>query len=404
MHKEYIGLDEALQKTLAHITPLDVIDQPLSDCLGYAAAENVCASVDAPSVDTSLKDGFAVRATDIVQATADNCVHLKCVGTASAGGSENEQVLPQTAVRVLTGARMPDGADAVVAEEYARRSGDSVIITEPIDRGHNILPQGSDIARGQAVLFSGERLTPGKIGLLAAAGCSSVSVFRKPRVAIIATGDEVVLPGRPLNAGQVYASNLLTLNAWCRKYGLDTGLEVAKDNAKAIKACLKRGLETHDAVLTSGGAWTGDRDLMAMVLEELGWQKVYHRVRLGPGKAVGFGRLEHKPIFILPGGPPSNLVAFLQLALPGLVKLSGIRNFRLTQISATLKETVKGQRSWTQAVFGCLTEENDTRHFQPLKGISRLKSIAAGDGLLLIPEGITQITEGETVMPQLLAW
>jgi molybdopterin molybdotransferase len=403
MHKEYIGYDEALKKTLKHITALDVIDLPLSDCAGYAAAEDVCARVDAPSVDTSLKDGFAVRATDIARAAADNCIHLKCIGTASAGGSEADRVLPQTAVRILTGARVPDGADAVVAEEYADRSGDVVIISEPIDKGRNILPLGSDIARGQPVLLSGECLTPGKVGMLAAGGCSKVTVFRKPRVAIIATGDEVILPGRTLNAGQVYASNLLTLNAWCRKYGLDTGLEVAKDNAKAIKESLKRGLETHDVVLTSGGAWTGDRDLMAMVLEELGWQKVYHRVRLGPGKAVGFGLLNKKPIFILPGGPPSNLVAFLQLALPGLLKLSGILNFKLTQISATLKETVKGQRSWTQAVFGGLTEENCIRFFRPLKGSSRLRSIADGDGLLLIPEGVEQIAEGETVTPQLLA-
>jgi len=222
-------------------------------------------------------------------------------------------------------------------------------------------------------------------------------------VAIIATGDEVILPGRSLKAGQVYASNLLTLNAWCRKYGLDTWLEVAKDNAQAIKACLKRGLETHDAVLTSGGAWSGDRDLMAMVLDELAWQKIYHRVRLGPGKAVGFGRLEQTPVFILPGGPPSNLVAFLQLALPGLMKLSGIRNFKLAQSPAILKETVKGQRSWTQAVFGCLTVENGIRYFRPRKGISRLKSIAAADSLLLIPEGVARIAAGENAMAQVLA-
>jgi len=403
MQKEYIGFDEALQKTLQHITQLDVIDLPLSDCVGYAVAEDVRASVDAPSVDTSLKDGFAVRATDIAQAAVDNCIHLKCIGTASAGGSEENRVLPQTTVRILTGARVPEGADAVVAEEYAFRSGDAVTISEPIDKGRNILPQGSDVGRGHPVLFGGECLTPGKVGLLAAAGCSSVSVFRKPRVAIIATGDEVILPGRILNAGQVYASNLLTLNAWCRQYGLDTGLEVAKDNAKAIKECLKRGVETHDAVLTSGGAWTGDRDLMAMVLEELGWQKVYHRVRLGPGKAVGFGRLQHKPVFILPGGPPSNLVAFLQLALPGLAKLSGIRNFKLAQTSAILKQSIEGQRSWTQAVFGCLTKENGIRHFRPLSGISRLKSIADADGLLLIPEGIAQMAEGESAIVQLLA-
>jgi molybdopterin molybdotransferase len=404
MHKEYIGYDKALKKTFEHITPLDVIDLPISDCAGYAAAEDICARVDAPSVDTSLKDGFAVRAADIDRAAADNCIHLKCIGTAAAGGSETDRVLPQTAVRILTGARVPDGADAVVAEEYARRSEDAVIISEPIDKGRNILPQGSDVARGQPVLFGGQCLTPGKIGLLAAGGCSRVSVFRKPRVAIIATGDEVVLPGRSLKAGQVYASNLHTLNAWCRKYGLDTGLEVAKDNARAIKECLKRGLEATDAVLTSGGAWTGDRDLMAMVLEELGWQKVYHRVRLGPGKAVGFGCLEQTPVFILPGGPPSNLVAFLQLALPGLMKLAGIRNFKLAQVPARLTETVKGQPSWTQAVFGRLAEENGVRHFQPLKGISRLKSIAGADSLLLIPEGVEQIAEGETVTPQLLAW
>jgi len=154
--------------------------------------------------------------------------------------------------------------------------------------------------------------------------------------------------------------------------------------------------------VTSGGAWTSDRDLLAKVLADLGWEKIYHRVRLGPGKAVGFGVLKGKPVFILPGGPPSNLMAFLLLALPGLARLSGTAPPPLRKIGAILKTTVSGQIDWTQAIFGIFEKGPEGLRFNPKKNRSRLKGMGTADGVLLIPEGETRIEGGEKITVRLL--
>ena len=153
-----------------------------------------------------------------------------------------------------------------------------------------------------------------------------VPVFRKPVVGIIGTGDEIVEPGNPLAEGKLYASNIITLAGWCNRYKMKTRMTIVKDDYDALFNALKILSEETDAVITSGGAWTGDHDMVAQVLEGLGWEEVFHRIRIGPGKAVGFGMLNKKPVFILPGGPPSNLMGFLQIALPGLLALSGHAN------------------------------------------------------------------------------
>jgi molybdopterin molybdotransferase len=216
-------------------------------------------------------------------------------------------------------------------------------------------------------------------------------------VAIIATGDEVILPGQRLTEGKLYASNLLTLNAWCIRYGMKTTLNIVGDDAKVIMEKLKQAAETHDAVLTSGGAWTGDRDLVAQMLKELNWHEVYHRVRIGPGKAIGFGLLYQKPVFILPGGPPSNLIAFLQLALPGLFRLAGHQQPQLPQKLVRLTETVMGHSDWTQFIFGRFEYKNGIEGFCPIEKASRLKSIAEAEGIISIPEGTDHISAGSDV-------
>jgi molybdopterin molybdotransferase len=191
---------------------------------------------------------------------------------------------------------------------------------------------------------------------------------------------------------------MVTLNAWCRRYGMDTRLNIVGDDEKKIRDKLSWAAEANDAVLTSGGAWTGDRDLLARMLEELGWRKVYHRVRIGPGKGIGFGFLNDTPVFILPGGPPSNLIAFLKLALPGLLRLAGHSSLKLPRRPARLAETVTGQSDWTQFIFGRFEIRDGSPYFQPLKYKSRLKSMAEAEGLISIPEGTDQITTGTEVM------
>jgi len=269
--------------------------------------------------------------------------------------------------------------------------------------GRNILPKSSDVAMDQVVAGKGSLLTPGLVGLLAAAGHSRLPVVRNPYVAIVATGDEVVAPGEPLPEGKLFASNITTLGGWCRRYGMRTDLAVVKDEADQIYATLQHYAAEADAVITSGGAWTGDRDLVAQILERLGWQQVFHRIRIGPGKAVGFGILQDKPVFILPGGPPSNLMGFLQIALPGLLKLAGHQRCSLPTIKVRLASQLTGRfADWTQFTYGTLKEAADLPVFQALNSKSRLRSMAEAQAVVAIAEGETILAAGSVVTAQLL--
>jgi molybdopterin molybdotransferase len=404
MKKNLIGYREALQITLENIVPLKSEIVPLTECTDRVAARDLHALVDSPSVDASLKDGYAIRSEEIDSATSGNPVHLKLNGMAAAGLPCDHFVEEGSAVRILTGAKIPAGANAVVSEEFTRSDDGHVTVMNFAERHRNILAKGSDVAFDQRMCARGERLVPGRVGILAAAGHSEIPVYRRPEVAIIATGDEVVVPGRPLPEGKLYASNMATLNAWCRRYGMETAMAVVSDKPEAILEKLEQAMVNQDAILTSGGAWTGDRDFVAHMLEHLGWKMYFHRIRIGPGKAVGFGTLNGKPIFILPGGPPSNLLAFLQIALPGLLKLSGYGSPTLPTVQVKLEETITVRDiDWTQFIFGRFKDGNRHTIFQPLKLKSRLQSMAMAEGVLAVPEGLMEISAGLTVPALFLA-
>ena len=375
---------------------------PLLECAGMVAARDVRAKVDSPSTDVSMKDGYAIRAVDVRHASANTPVGLVLGGMLGAGEAADMALQSGTTIRILTGARIPAGADTVIAEEYVALSGDRVRISEPESVGRNILAMGSDVAHGDIIVAAGTYLTPAKVGLLAAGGIADLQVICRPKVALIASGDEIMLPGSAPCTGKVYASNLMTLNAWCRRYGLDTEVFHEPDNEMRLRETIECATESHDTVVTSGGAWTGDRDLMVRVLDGLGWQKSYHHVRLGPGKAVGFGLVKEKPVFILPGGPPSNLVAFLQIVLPALRKLCGCGDVFLPRKRVLLGQSVEGQKEWTQALFGSLSRSNGKTLFWPAKSASRLQNMASAEALLLIPEGVDGYTKMAPVSVQLL--
>ncbi|MHB8799432.1 MAG: molybdopterin molybdotransferase MoeA [Thermoanaerobaculia bacterium] len=395
MTRELIGYPEALGLTLGHISSLDTETVGLSECQDRVAACDLRALVDSPSVDASLKDGFAICSRDIEHASTRHPVTLQLLGTAAAGIPYAGSVRSTSAVRILTGGRVPDGADAVVADEFATTDGDKVVVTNHSEAGRNIFLRGKDVTGGERLVTRGTRLSPGRIGILAAAGHSDVSVFQRPRVAMIATGDEVVMPGRPLPEGKVHASNLATLNAWCRRFGMAATMEQVSDDPALIKGRIVHAMESADALITSGGAWTGDRDLVAAMLEQLGWTRCFHRIRIGPGKAVGFGLLKGKPVFVLPGGPPSNLLAFLAIALPGLLKLEGGAGASLPIVHVRIgKEIVVRDRDWTQFIVGTVVAGDDWPLFMPLELDSRLRSIATAQAVVVVPEGIDRLKQG----------
>jgi molybdopterin molybdotransferase len=203
----------------------------------------------------------------------------------------------------------------------------------------------------------------------------------------------------------LYASNLVTLAGWCVRFGFLPTTYVVPDDRQQITAALSSALQEFDVVLTSGGAWKSDRDLVVHILDELGWEKVFHRIKMGPGKAVGFGLCQGKRVFLLPGGPPSNHMAFLQFALPAIKKSAGWQDAGLPLATVRLEETLRGQIDWTQFVHGRLVQDEDGKlAFTPSRQKSRLQMLAASDAIAKIPEGVDCIHEGEFIMVQKLSY
>lgn len=398
-----LGLKEALAITLEHIRPLGIEEVALSECTDRIAAADLCALVDSPSIDSSLKDGYAVRSCEVAGATLEAPVCLRLTGCLEAGGKADLTLVEGTTIRILTGARIPHGADAVLSEEFARPDGNDVLAQNCAEPGRNILSRGTDVECRSCIVKKGQALSPGIVGLVAAAGHSRVPVFKNPTVAIIGTGDEIVAPGELLSEGKLYASNILTSHAWCRRYCMKTVMAVVHDDVDTLTNTFAKLSADADAIVTSGGAWTGDRDFVAQVFDGLGWKQHFHRIRIGPGKAVGFGMLGEKPVFILPGGPSSNLMGFLQIALPGLLTLAGHTNPHLPTVNARLGSDLEGrQRDWTNFFFGRLEEGEGHPVFHPLRDSSRLRAIAGADAIAGIPEGQGPLAKGSVIAVQLL--
>jgi molybdopterin molybdotransferase len=398
-----ISFDEALRRTLESVRPLEKERQELIDATGRILAEDLHSLVESPTGDVSLKDGYAVRSPDVAKATDRNPETLRVVGEISAGGVWSGELRTGEAVRILSGGRIPASADAVIAVEFTSIDGDLLTVTRDAGPGRNILVKGSDLRRDDNLVKGGTALEPGNVGLLAAGGHGDVSVYKRPRIGILATGDEVLSPGEPISDGKVYASNLVTLASWCTRNGWPVETRVVPDDYTLIQEGLETYLAECDVVLTSGGAWKGQRDLVVDILDQIGWTKIFHRVKIGPGKAAGFGLYSSKLVFCLPGGPPSNLMAFLQLAIPGIRKLGGWADPSHPLIAATLQKELRGQVDWTQFVYGQVANSGDTLAFFPMRLISRLSEMASFNALAKIPEGISEIKRGSRIQVQLLS-
>jgi molybdopterin molybdotransferase len=400
--KTFIGFKEARELTLAHVGAGAAEVVPLLEATDHILAEDVASLVDSPSVSTSRKDGFAVLPEDLERASRDQPVRLRLVGSLSAGDACTARLHSGEAVRVTTGALIPEGAGSVLSEEFCRVEADAVFCHNTAEAGRNILGRGTDVAAGQAVARKGDRLTPPLLGLVAAAGHGTVRVIKLPLAAVIATGDEVVAPGEPLPDGKLYASNMVEIGAWLRRHAIPFETAIVGDRRDEIRRAVDSRLHRADIFITSGGAWGSERDLMLKVVEDMGWTGVYHRVRMGPGKPVGFGLLAGKPFFVLPGGPPSNEMAFLQLCLPALLKMKGEAAEVFPFVPAALSQTVTGQKGWTDFIHARVQRQGKKLLATPARLRSRLRSMAEKEALIVIPEEREEIGAGEATAVQLL--
>jgi molybdopterin molybdotransferase len=400
--KTFVSFNEALDLTLSNISLGETEILPLESLTGKVLAEDIFSKVDCPSTNTSRKDGYAVNSSDLIEASDRNPVKLRLAGRLVAGDSRKLTISSGQAVRITTGGPLPDGADAVLSEEFCHRSGDTILAHQTAGPGRNILAAGTDIRSGEAVAQKGEKLSPALIGLLASAGLDKVPVYKSPTVAVIATGDEVIMPGKPLRAGKLYASNMVELCAWLSYQGLNYRAELVADCKEDILAAITRQLSFADVFLTSGGAWGSERDLILTAAQCLQWTGIYHRVRMGPGKPVGFGLLGKKPFFVLPGGPPSNEMAFLQLALPALLKIKGNPSPTFPMVPAQLSETVQGHKNWTDFIHARLAKRDGRLIVYPAKLRSRLQSMARKEALIMIPADRDELTAGDVIDIQVL--
>ena len=397
-----ISFEEALSMVLGFLKRLSPVDLPVDEVCDLVAAEDLFASADCPSATSSLKDGYAVVSKDIEGASKAHPVKLRVTGMSAAGDNMAGSVGPGLAIKVLTGARLPQGADTVIAVEFTREQANQVLCFKNAEPGRNVLFRGTDVETGKLVVSKGEMLTPALTGLLAAGGVHQVPVFPKPGVAIVATGDEVVAPGHALKSGQVYASNLVTLNSWLRHFGMPGKSVVVKDRSDEIRRTFTPIFSDVDALVTSGGAWKSERDLTVRVLDEMGWELIFHRVRIGPGKAVAMGVLDGKPVFCLPGGPPSNEMAFLQLALPGLLQIAGRSPMPFGIKKVRLASGVGGDSTWTQFYQAILERRGEEWWGVPLQMKSRIQSQARAEALIKVPEGVDRLEVGDLIEVQVL--
>jgi molybdopterin molybdotransferase len=318
-----IPLEEARSRVLAGCAALAPLSVPLDDALGRVLAEDVDATEAVPPFPSSAMDGYAVRAADVSGAGAASPARLTVIGTLAAGAAPTTAVGAGQALRIMTGAPFPPGADAVAIVETTRSDGDTVEVLEAARPGAHVRPAGEDLAAGQRVFDAGTPLGPGHLGVLSSIGREKVTVVAGPVVGVLSTGDELVEGGAPLGPGQIRDSNRRTLLALLRRDGFAAvDLGIACDDETDIRRRIGEAVGSVDAVLTSGGVSMGDFDYVKKVLDELG-RMSWMQVAIRPAKPFAFGTVGGTPVFGLPGNPVSSMVSYELLARPGLRRLAG---------------------------------------------------------------------------------
>ncbi|WP_304048085.1 gephyrin-like molybdotransferase Glp [Jatrophihabitans endophyticus] len=402
-------VDEQLQMILDGIGSLEPIELTLLDSQGLLLAEDVRSDFPLPSFDNSSMDGYAVRAIDTRSASEDKPVRLQVVGDIAAGATTRSGMGPGLSMRIMTGAPIPAGADAVIPLEDTDRGLARVAITRPVHTGECLRRAGEDLPAGSPALGAGAALGPQQLALLAAIGRDRVVVRPRPRVIVLSTGSELVEIGQRPGFGEVIDSNSYMIAAAAKDAGADArrvGI-VADDHATLLDA-LESQLLRADILVTSGGVSMGAYDVVKEALSDLGTVE-FTKIAMQPGKPQGFGYLGNKvPIFCLPGNPVSSLVSFETFVRPAIRKLLGKRNLHRATVQATLTEDIESPRSVRQFRRGVLKRTDDGGYSVSLvggPGSHLIASLALSNCLVVLDEQTTAVSSGSavTVMPLLLA-
>ena len=396
-----ISIHEALDAVLAAVRPLPSEEVPLLQALGRAAAERIVSPEQVPSFANSAMDGFAVSGAELEGGRRE----FRVVVDIPAGRYVAEPVAPGAAARIMTGAPLPPGADTVVQVEHTSVDDDLVTVEIAPPTGANVRRAGEDVSAGDVLFERGSRLGAAEIGLLAAVGIERVRVARRPRVAILATGSELVAAGRPLAPGQIRNSNSFTAYGQVVAAGADPILlGIARDDPDETRRLLAAALE-NDVVVTSGGVSVGDYDFVKQVQDELGVERRFWGVATKPGKPLAFGTRNDTLVFGVPGNPVAAMVSFEMYVRPAILALQGRPDVYRPWFFAASAEPVKRTKGRTEARRCRLTHEDGAVRFTTTgpQGSGILSSMAGAEGLFFVPPQYPGGEAGEELLVMLLA-
>lgn len=392
-----LSVEEALQQVLSRVKQLGSERVELLHCLGRVLAEPIAAPSDLPPWPNSSMDGYALRALDTRTATPERPAELRVLGTIPAGSVAPRPAGAGEAFRIFTGAPLPEGADSVIPQEEVEALDGRIRVRRQVSPGEFVRPAGEDIRAGETAIEAGQVLGPAEVGLLATLGRSRALVFRRPRVAILSTGDEVVDLGAPMAPGKIRNSNTYALMAQVLEAGGEpVSLGVAPDRREAIEGRLRWGLSA-DLLISSGGVSVGDCDFMRDALKQLGAELHLWQVSMRPGKPITFGSASGRPIFGLPGNPVSAMVTFELFVRPALRKMAGHRDLQRPTIRARALSPIPnpGHRRGYLRVTLIPGADGYGARLTGNQGSAILTSMVAADGLAVVPPDTTIPKGGE---------
>jgi molybdopterin molybdotransferase len=394
-----LSVDEAREKVLSQIEPLQPLELPLTEAYGCVLAKDAVAERDVPEFASSAMDGFAVRSSEVADAAPTSPVELRVVGRALIGRRPEGTVGGGEAMGIATGAPIPAGADTVVPIENCEIRGNVVRIVAGTAEGKHVRPAGEDVKSGDPLVNAGRRLQAPELALLATAGVSHPLVRPRPRVVVISTGDELVPPSQSPEFGQIRDSNAYTLFGAIREAGaVPTLAGIVKDDVDALKDVVLSHLGRADAFVSSGGVSVGERDVVKAAFFRRG-ELDFFRVAMQPGMPQGFGHIEGHPYFGLPGNPVSVFVSFEVFIRPALMKMMGRRNLFRPEITARLADDVSGPKGKTQfaRVRVKRTREGWVATPTGQRGSNLISTVSRANGLAIIPSGVETATTGSDV-------